>query len=1261
MGFQVSSFKHKRRIRRMSQVSNKSLSSIPLQEMYSTSNRSSSSSIKFVTPCGEMGDQIIAKIGGGDMIGNIAIPLATNVLQTNVFLSDHKSTFQTKDSIVEYNKPTMEIEIDSKSNDGVGTIILKEEIQTLKDLCHLSLESQNVMKDMEGSNGISPTPIHLYLDDYHLEASSGVEEKKIKNETRGLQDHIALHQKDLLSGLPQNTLYRELGFDAIFFPIENVDRNINMKEIGVEAQEVNEVDANKHELDVKVQEDILVVGDANAQKRIILDVGENAFNMKISQVHDVDSKKNDNDIQQDFEESDEESIQSESLHGQAIGGSIILSSEPNATTLGKFESDMVVHWKLRVSILECFKKMSNIDIKLCPCQCIYLIKTYLGCESILCMHPSEYLNMVGDNQETIQWLQSCLNAFIELSNIMRHGALLIWNCISDEWITNALTMMSGAPSRKHPNWKAISSFSINLKKFEWILSIVAIAIKSVSCVNGVNIVDMDHDLFTCTLTISLLDSYEDLEAKDRDNLLQNLLYFVQKSHSNEQKDDIDLAQFLILKLQGQNLLNDEILLDQSKGPFIQTMPKKIKTIGAGASRIVCEGDWLGVKVAIKEIYEMRAFKLEEEFVDLHHPHIVSTFDHGMAPKKGCIVMELMEGDLLTFIQDHPHEAPSLYEQDFDLIMQIAEALKYLNTNGVLHRDLKSQNIMIKPCKCGNARCMIAKLGDFGISKYNGMESRFTTKKVGTQGWMAPEIMSKKSQTKYTTAVDVYSFAITCSEILSRKDPCEGIVKFKDHREQTLAGKRPNLPEEIPSLLSAYIKRCWATNASDRPQDFHAVCEFLQYFKEVLLRGGTLESILPEVKERDAQMLFTHLGLPWCLQRDRSSGTLTHIPEDLYEYVINVAMKDKTWTRKLSEEEESNIHMEIANYFGNWTSIGRDYNAAFQILENLTNEGKCGVAIWRLGYCYELGLGVDQNFEKAANLYKDAVFEADYGYALIDLGYCYVLGQGVPQSIQKGSLCWDAALNCQPLLIDSIKEQLLMFQKNEFNLLTTSKKQRQEAARRLLNLTLISSGRKLLSKALDDEKLILFEDDEKSILFEDDEKSILLEDDQLRSKNLEIESRQYEDLEFGLQSPDDQAKDEDKTIDTNNERSVEELIILREIFMHLRVDETTVLKGVETIMSKDKKSSEANSVDNYIEEVFQSLRFDDHRLKISNFEFYVFFTSFCIWFMFSIFKPWSNISSFLTPNYFITIFTSFSSVISLRILYSLVIKLYNRTF
>lgn len=40
------------------------------------------------------------------------------------------------------------------------------------------------------------------------------------------------------------------------------------------------------------------------------------------------------------------------------------------------------------------------------------------------------------------------------------------------------------------------------------------------------------------------------------------------------------------------------------------------------------------------------------------------------------------------------------------------------------------------------------------------------------------------------------------------------------------------------------------------------------------------------------------------------------------------MKDKIWIRKLLEEEESNIYMEIVNYFGNWISIGRDYNVVF---------------------------------------------------------------------------------------------------------------------------------------------------------------------------------------------------------------------------------------------------------------------------------------------------------------------------------------------
>lgn len=1031
-----------------------------------------------------------------------------------------------------------------------------------------------------------------------------VEEEVAKIETDVVnpllsQDLGVAHQEDVSAVFPQNNLYVELGFSAIFHPIEDVE--VDLK------KQAQDVGITKYGVDVELQEDVSAKVDVPGA---ILDVGASVANKADSQ-------------HSDDEESNNGSVVSQTLHewGKAAGP-VQSSTKPTPSILEVLERKLDAQWKVRTSILNCFKKMKSVEIKVCQTQCIHLIETYLHSESILCIHPQEYLSMVGENREAIRWMQACVGAFSELSKIMQHGALLIWDCISVNWIRNALTMVVKTPSEKHSTWKASSSFAINLKKFQWILGFLATAMKSVWSANEVSVVNMENEAFSVTL----LDSYDGLEAKDRDILTQNLLSYIKDPNSIRRKDDVLLAQFILLKLQGQGLMKDN--LPSSTSLFLDIIPEKNKALGAGAFGHVYEGDWLGIKVAIKEAYDVKAFKVEEEFVDLQHPHIVSIFDHGVTSKRGFIVMELMEADLWTFIKSHPHEGPSLHDQDLDIIMQIAEAVKYLNTTGVLHRDLKSKNIMIKYCKCGDVNCVISKLGDFGVSKFKGLESRFTTKKVGTQGWMAPELMSTKSKASYTRAVDVYSFAIICSEVLSRKDPYEGIIKFKDHREQTLAGKRPSLPEDIHLLLSTYIQKCWATNPYDRPQEFNAICEFLQYFKEILLRGGQLDSILPEVKEKDAHMLFKHFGLSWCLKRDGGTRKLSHIPEDLYEYVINVAMEDKSWSSQLSEEEERNVNLEIANYLGNWTSIGRDYKAAIEILRYLATEGKCGEAIWRLGYCYELGLGVNQSFEEAAKLYREAVFDIDYGYALVDLGRCYILGQGVSQSIQKGSKCWDVAFECQPLLLDSIKEQLLMFQRNDSNQLTSSKVQRRKAARRLLSLTIVSSGRKILSQALDEEN------------------SLVLNDDQLWTKNLEIELQGNEEVEHGLQSLGNSNEDDDDDFDIGNERSIEELISLREIFKHLRVDERTMLSSVEKTPLKNEMVVK--------EDCFESLKLNI-RPK-SNRQFYIFFISLIFWFLISFFKPWSYVLSFLSSTNLFTIFSIISIFVTLKLVYNKVSKL-----
>ncbi|KAH9555392.1 hypothetical protein CY35_08G112100 [Sphagnum magellanicum] len=112
-----------------------------------------------------------------------------------------------------------------------------------------------------------------------------------------------------------------------------------------------------------------------------------------------------------------------------------------------------------------------------------------------------------------------------------------------------------------------------------------------------------------------------------------------------------------------------------------------------------------------------------------------------------------------------------------------------------------------------------------------------SKMVGTTGWRAPEVYDMQTEDeemsavepKYNGKADVYSFAITCCEVLTGKPPFSNDVRRSLIRELVWEGARPELPVDINTKLSSLIQECWETDPQKRPT-FESICAKLQEIK-----------------------------------------------------------------------------------------------------------------------------------------------------------------------------------------------------------------------------------------------------------------------------------------------------------------------------------------------------------------------------------------------------------------------------------------------
>ena len=152
--------------------------------------------------------------------------------------------------------------------------------------------------------------------------------------------------------------------------------------------------------------------------------------------------------------------------------------------------------------------------------------------------------------------------------------------------------------------------------------------------------------------------------------------------------------------------------------------------------------------------------------EIRHPNIIQYLGMHRDPETGLpvLLMELMDESLTHFLETPTEPIP--YHIQLTICLDIVQALSFLHLNGIIHRDLSSNNILL----IGKGR---AKLTDFGMAKLVDVRmSRVSnTMCPGTDAYMPPEAID--NQAVYTEKGDVFSFGVNIIQILTRKFPKPG--------------------------------------------------------------------------------------------------------------------------------------------------------------------------------------------------------------------------------------------------------------------------------------------------------------------------------------------------------------------------------------------------------------------------------------------------------------------------------------------------------
>lgn len=455
---------------------------------------------------------------------------------------------------------------------------------------------------------------------------------------------------------------------------------------------------------------------------------------------------------------------------------------------------------------------------------------------------------------------------------------------------------------------------------------------------------------------------------------------------------------------------------------IQKIPHKAlvkgRKLGEGGFGIVFEGKWKEQDVAIKALkMTMLSPEEKEEFTRearamarLNHPQIIKLHGICIEPGHYALVIALMpKGDLYNLLRNKQNTL--LWNTRWELAIDIGAGLAYLHQMKILHRDLKSLNILLD-------HNLKAKITDFGLAKIRLHSQSIYTKNVaGSIPWMAPELFKRGGKIKVSEAADIYAYGMVLWEIASRKIPFSDAVNPNVIPTWVMNGERENIPNDCPNSYAKVIQLCWKGAPEDRPTATSALQQ-LRLGQEQgsgdykngneFYQTGLYTKALPFFQLAAKAAYYPAYIRLHHLYQKKEVMNLKNFGEPGIDTWTDKAEKVIAWFQQEAKKggAEAQFNLGYCHAHG----IGIDKSEA-QAITFYTIAAEQGLphAQYELALCYDHGKGTKTNPSKAATYYKMA---ADAGHisAQFNLGYSYMHGEGVKQDYVLGAKYYKMAAN-----------------------------------------------------------------------------------------------------------------------------------------------------------------------------------------------------------------------------------------------------------
>ncbi|KAF9976594.1 hypothetical protein BGZ73_008265 [Actinomortierella ambigua] len=440
-------------------------------------------------------------------------------------------------------------------------------------------------------------------------------------------------------------------------------------------------------------------------------------------------------------------------------------------------------------------------------------------------------------------------------------------------------------------------------------------------------------------------------------------------------------------------------MDTTDDTKVATKPTLVfkRVLGTGTYGTVHKARLGPRSVAVKTFrlpYAMNHKKIDNEIrllKTLKDRHVIQYYAHKHAQDVVFLVTDFAEGGNLK--QAIESKKLKSWSERSRIAREVAEGLAYIHDRGVVHRDLKSANVLL-------TALMEVKLCDFGmavVKEQSGVHS--TNSHIETPRWMPPELFDRRTSRTYES--DIYALGTVMWEIAAMNtNPFERTKSNMDVADTVQNDQIEEIPRDTPREYRQQIVCCLSTLPSKRPTAAAVAAALKTQSQQQPMDGGSASTASVEIVPRGLTDASTAIPLPMLPPPLTFTPTAPSSVEPIVPKLFWRNSSDPVpWLRRSAKQGNVMAQYELAILYHVGRGVPMSKRRAVKWFRRAAEQGHPGAQFY-LGMLFDIGQGVPKSMLTAFNWYSKA---AEQGHSCAQFSLGCLLQEGEKTILQDKKL------------------------------------------------------------------------------------------------------------------------------------------------------------------------------------------------------------------------------------------------------------------